>query len=65
MNLNVTYTAARPAKKLGREVHFIEGRTGNPRSGENSFIRLKNGDILNMYSEFYSGDDWSDRKSVV
>ena len=60
MNVNVMYEAARPAKKLGREVHFIEGRTGNPRSGENSFIRLKNGDILNMYSEFYSGDDWSD-----
>jgi len=60
MNTKITYEAARPARKIGREVHFIEGRTGNPRSGEGSLVRLKNGDILNMYSEFYGGDDWSD-----
>ena len=60
MNVNVMYKAAKPAKLIGREVHFVEGRTGNPRSGENSFVRLKNGNILNMYSEFYGGDDWSD-----
>ncbi len=60
MNVKVMYEAVRPAKLIGREVHFVEGRTGNPRSGENSFVRLKNGDILNMYSEFYGGDDWSD-----
>ncbi len=60
MNENVMYESARPADLIGREVHFVEGRTGNPRSGENSFVRLKNGDILNMYSEFYGGDDWSD-----
>lgn len=60
MNTQVMYKAAKPAKLIGREVHFVEGRTGNPRSGENSFVRLKNGDILNMYSEFYGGDDWSD-----
>ena len=60
MNIDVMYKAARPAKKIGREVHFVEGRTGNPRSGEISFLRLKNGDILCAYSEFYDGDDWAD-----
>ncbi len=60
MNTEIRYEKSVPPKKIGREVHFVEARTGNPRSGENSFVRLKNGDILNAYTEFY-GDDWADK----
>lgn len=63
MNTELMYEAARPAKKIGKEVFFLESKTGNPRNGESSLIRLKNGDILHMYSSFCSGDDWSDKST--
>lgn len=46
-------------KKIGREVLFLSTSEGNPRNGEGSFIRLKNGNILFAFTEFL-GDDWED-----
>ncbi len=46
-------------KKIGREVLFIGTSENNPRNGEGSFIRLKNGSLLFAYTEF-EGDDWED-----
>ncbi len=46
-------------KKIGREVLFIATTENNPRNGEGSFIRLKDGSILFAYTEFI-GDDWED-----
>lgn len=46
-------------KKLGRQVLFIAATENNPRNGEGSFIRLKNGSIMFAYTEFL-GDDWED-----
>lgn len=46
-------------KKIGREVLFLKTGSGNPRNGEGSFIRLKNNDILFVYTA-YAGDDWND-----
>lgn len=46
-------------KKIGREVLFLNSKEGNPRNGEGTFIRLKNGAILFVYSKF-SGNDWGD-----
>ena len=46
-------------KKVGKQVLFLETGKGNPRNGEGSFIRLKNGDILHAYTEYF-GDDWTD-----
>lgn len=46
-------------KKVGKQVLFLETGKGNPRNGEGSFIRLKNGDILHAYTEYF-GDDWAD-----
>ncbi len=59
-NKEILYESAAPAKKIGREVHFVKGRNGNPRSGEAAHLRLKNGDILCAYSDFYDGEDWAD-----
>ena len=46
-------------KKIGHEVGFLHTKDGNPRNGEGSFVRLKNGDILHAYTEYY-GDGWAD-----
>ena len=55
-------------KKIGREVLFIGTGEGNPRNGEGSFIRLKNGSVMFGYTEFI-GDSWDDdadaRMSVI
>lgn len=61
MNQKIMYKAAKPAYTIGRTVNFFSGRPGNPRTGEGSFARLKNGSILSLFSEFYSDNDWSDR----
>ncbi len=39
-------------KKIGRQVLFIESSENNPRNGEGSFIRLKDGSILYGFTEF-------------
>jgi len=46
-------------KKIGREVLFISTDENNPRNGEGSFIRLKDGSILFGYTE-YIGTAWND-----
>ncbi len=46
-------------EKIGRQVLFIGTEEGNPRNGEGSFIRLKNGSIMFAYTEF-TGDSWDD-----
>lgn len=46
-------------KKIGRQVHFISTGENNPRNGEGSFIRLKDGSVLFGYAEF-SGNDSAD-----
>ena len=46
-------------KTIGREVLFLSTGEGNPRNGEGSFIRLKDGSILFGYTE-YIGTSWND-----
>lgn len=46
-------------QKVGRQVLFIGSKSGNPRNGEGSFIRLKNGVIVFGYTEFF-GDSFDD-----
>lgn len=41
-------------------MHRIDAKTGNPRSGEGAFLRLKNGNILYAYTHFTQGDDFDD-----
>ena len=43
-------------QKVGKQVHFIYTSKDNPRKGEGSFVRLKNGRILYAYTNFYSGN---------
>ena len=50
-------------KKIGREVLFIGTDKANPRNGEGSFIRLKNGSILFGYTEFI-GEGWEDDENA-
>lgn len=50
-------------KKLGREVLFLPCTEGNPRNGEGSFLRLKDGGILFCYTE-YDGDSWADHATA-
>ena len=33
-------------KKIGREVLFLNSKENNPRNGEGTFLRLKNGNIV-------------------
>ena len=46
-------------KKIGREVAFLKTGANNPRNGEGSFVRLRNGSILHAYTAYYgeSGED--------
>ncbi len=46
-------------KKIGKQTHFLGTSQFNPRNGEGSFIRLKNGTIMFGFTEFF-GDDWED-----
>lgn len=46
-------------KKIGRQVLFLGTSENNPRNGEGSFIKLKNGSIMFGYTEFI-GNDWED-----
>ncbi|MBQ9783793.1 MAG: exo-alpha-sialidase [Clostridia bacterium] len=46
-------------KKIGKEVLFLHTKEGNPRNGEGTFARLKDGRILHLYTEYY-GTEWQD-----
>ncbi len=46
-------------KHIGKEVLFLATKEGNPRNGESTFIRLKDGRIMFAYTEYY-GDSWDD-----
>lgn len=50
-------------KKIGRQVLFLKTGPGNPRNGEGSFLRRKDGSILFGYTE-YIGDSWNDHASA-
>ena len=45
-----------PLKKVGTQVLFLETDDTYVRKGEGAFIRLKNGDILHAYTEYYGGN---------
>jgi hypothetical protein len=46
-------------QKIGREVAFLKTGAGNPRNGEGSFIRLKDGRIMFAHTHYY-GEAWTD-----
>ena len=46
-------------KQIGREVCFLKTGNKNPRNGESSFLRLRDGRIMCIYTKYY-GDDWTD-----
>lgn len=46
-------------KKVGRQILFLSTSNGNPRNGEGSFIKLKNGSIMFGFTEFL-GNSWDD-----
>lgn len=46
-------------KKIGKEVLFIATGEGNPRNGEGTFARLRDGRIMAAYTQYY-GDSASD-----
>ena len=46
-------------KQIGREVCFLRTGKYNPRNGESSFLRLRDGGIMCVYTKYY-GDDWTD-----
>ena len=50
-------------KKIGKQVLFLSTSETNPRNGEGSLIRLKNGNILYAYTQYY-GDDWNDHATA-
>lgn len=50
-------------KAIGKQVLFLQTGEKNSRNGEGSFIRLKNGDILYAYTEYF-GDDWADHATA-
>ena len=50
-------------KKIGNQVLFLSTSEVNPRNGEGSLIRLKNGNILYAYTQYY-GDDWGDHATA-
>ena len=39
-------------KRIGRTVKILETSAANPRNGESSFLRLKDGSIMLVYSRF-------------
>ena len=50
-------------KKIGKEVCFLATSGENPRNGEGAFIRLKNQDILHIYTAYF-GEDAEDHASA-
>lgn len=46
-------------KKIGKEVLFLSTCKENPRNGEGSFIQIKDGRIMFVYTQYY-GDSWND-----
>lgn len=50
-------------KKIGKEVLLLNTSSSNPRNGEGSFIRLKNGNIMYAYTQYY-GNDWNDHATA-
>ena len=46
-------------KKIGKEVLFLKTGEHNPRNGESTLARLKDGRIMHAYTEYY-GDNWED-----
>ena len=46
-------------RKIGREVLFLHTDSHHPRMGEGSFLRLKDGRIMHIYTEYY-GTEWQD-----
>ena len=46
-------------KTVGKQVLFISTTESNPRNGETSMIRLKDGAVLLAYTQYYAGD-WLD-----
>ena len=50
-------------KKIGKEVCFLKTGKGNPRNGEGSFIRLRDGRIMFAYTEYY-GESWFDHATA-
>ena len=47
-------------KKLGHDTLLLKTGPGNPRNGESTFIRLKDGSILLVYSQYYGEEYWDD-----
>ena len=50
-------------KKIGKEVLFLKTSENNPRNGESTLLRLKDGRIMHAYTEYY-GDDWEDHATA-
>lgn len=50
-------------KKIGRETLFLSTTEKNPRNGESTFVRLKDGRICLAFTEYYGGD-WSDHATA-
>ena len=50
-------------KKIGKEVLFLSTGKNNPRNGEGSLLRLKDGRILYAYTQ-YCGDSWQDHATA-
>ena len=46
-------------KKIGKEVLFIRTGEKNPRNGEGTFVRLLDGRLMHLYTE-YCGNAWVD-----
>lgn len=46
-------------KKIGKQVLFLATGENNPRNGEDTFIRLKDGRIMHAYTKFI-GNSWDD-----
>ena len=50
-------------KKIGKQVAFLASSKNNPRNGEGSFLRLKDGRILYAYTDYY-GTSWKDEATA-
>ena len=50
-------------KKIGKEVLFLSTGEKNPRNGEGSLLRLRDGRILYAYTQYY-GDSWQDHATA-
>ncbi len=50
-------------KQIGKSVLFLAAKEGNPRNGESTFLRLKDGRIMFAYTEYY-GDSWADHATA-